>query len=138
MCADLVGGRAVKVRFRRVNIFLPVSVPALFVFRSRLRRRRSGFLNFLRTKTPLRLFCRRAHFLERCLQLLIVKRHQHLAGLNRVAFAHQNLVDPSAYFRANADVSRLNRARPLQPGIAVEPPQRVGRHRPYACHKQGY
>jgi hypothetical protein len=75
-----------------------------------LRRRRSCFLNFFGTKTPLGLFRCRAHLLECRVQFLIVKRHQHLAGLYRIAFPHQNLVDASAYLRANADIARLNRA----------------------------
>src|SRR5437879_493338 len=126
LAADFIRFGPVKFRPRRVNILLAISILLFFIVRLGLLRGRPRLGNLFRTVSPRHLLKIRARLLERGLQLLIVKRDEHLPRLDEITFAHAHLCDSPANFRSNTDVARFDGPRAFENGVALPPGSKIG------------
>ena len=124
--ANFIGGGAVDVGLRAINIFLAIAVHALFVFGFGLHGGGARFGNFLGTKTARGFFGVGARLCEGGLQFLVVEGDEHLALRYGIAFADENLIDAATDLGADANVARFDGAGTLQAGVVMEPAHGVG------------
>src|SRR6267143_6791204 len=98
MRADFVGFRPIEIGLRGGDVFQAIAVLLQLVLGFGLSCGGAGFRDFFGTIAALGFFSAGAGLLERGLQFLVVKGDQHLARLDGIAFADQNLVDAAADF----------------------------------------
>ena len=82
MRANFVGGGAVEVGFRCVDVFLAIAVSALLVFGFGLGGRGAHFGDFLRAVTAFGFQCGGAGLFERSEKLFVVEGDEKLAGFH--------------------------------------------------------